>query len=311
LFDDAPAQTSPAEAVSGTDINSVATLDAEESFDNLDVLNAAATESEPSYIPPAPRPPRSKDGSRDADGHKWTPDPEEQYAKYLESAAETNRRETERKAAEKQKAIDLREEQLAELSAIVRKDKPSKGADKHHPKHPAKTGSRPLNVRNIAAVGLGITLVVFVVLILLINSSRSDLAEAQDRIAQLETEIEGIVAINNNLAQQLADYQSRLQAQGQTTVGGASPDDTTTDDTTDDTNGSDETESGDETQAVANFPNTIINAAGQMVYTAQPGDNFFAIALRFLGDGSRYPEILAINGLTSTVLRAGDTIIIP
>ena len=47
------------------------------------------------------------------------------------------------------------------------------------------------------------------------------------------------------------------------------------------------------------------------VYRVQPGDCLFAIAQKLLGNGDRYPEIKALNGLTTDILLPGQRIRIP
>jgi len=272
------------------------------------------------YSPSAPRPPRGKEGGV-ASSAKWSPDPEVQYAKYLESVSEINRSDEARKQAEKERAIKLREEQLAELSAVVRKDRPSKSAD-------GRAGGMPaLNIRNIAAVAIVLVLVVFVVLITMLNSSRSDLAQAHDRIAELEGQMAEIVSTNQDLAAQLQTQGN--QTSNVTLPGDGNGADTDTNNTYDD-NGDDNGDADGNGQvtvtpspspsptpppAVANVPATTTNAAGQRIYTVTtPGDTFFAIATRFYGNGMRYPEILAANGLTAADvgnLHIGDELIIP
>ncbi len=46
-------------------------------------------------------------------------------------------------------------------------------------------------------------------------------------------------------------------------------------------------------------------------YTVVSGDNLWNIAKKFLGDGSRYPEIMSLNGLTSTRIYPGQILKIP
>ncbi|WP_369750565.1 LysM peptidoglycan-binding domain-containing protein [Anaerotruncus sp. G3(2012)] len=41
------------------------------------------------------------------------------------------------------------------------------------------------------------------------------------------------------------------------------------------------------------------------------GDSLWAIAAAKLGNGSRYPEIKKLNGLTSDVIHAGQVLKIP
>ncbi len=47
------------------------------------------------------------------------------------------------------------------------------------------------------------------------------------------------------------------------------------------------------------------------VYRVQPGDCLFAIAQKLLGSGDRYPEIKALNGMTTDILLPGKRIRIP
>ena len=47
------------------------------------------------------------------------------------------------------------------------------------------------------------------------------------------------------------------------------------------------------------------------VYRVQPGDCLFSIAQRLLGSGDRYPEIKALNGMTTDILLPGQRIRIP
>ena len=47
------------------------------------------------------------------------------------------------------------------------------------------------------------------------------------------------------------------------------------------------------------------------VHTVVSGDSLWAIAQKYLGDGSRYPEIKTLNGLTSNVIYSGWKLKIP
>ena len=47
------------------------------------------------------------------------------------------------------------------------------------------------------------------------------------------------------------------------------------------------------------------------LYRIQPGDCLFAIAQKLLGSGNRYPEIKALNGMTTDILLPGQRIRIP
>lgn len=46
-------------------------------------------------------------------------------------------------------------------------------------------------------------------------------------------------------------------------------------------------------------------------YTVKPGDVLWTISKKYLGKGTRYKEIMALNGLKNTVIRAGMVLKIP
>ena len=47
------------------------------------------------------------------------------------------------------------------------------------------------------------------------------------------------------------------------------------------------------------------------LYRVQPGDCLFSIAQKLLGNGDRYPEIKALNGMATDILLPGQRIRIP
>jgi nucleoid-associated protein YgaU len=47
------------------------------------------------------------------------------------------------------------------------------------------------------------------------------------------------------------------------------------------------------------------------IYTVQPGDNLWGIALKLLGDGNRYYDIISLNNLNSEQVVEGQKLIIP
>ena len=61
----------------------------------------------------------------------------------------------------------------------------------------------------------------------------------------------------------------------------------------------------------------VLNSADTYAFTADriyavlPGDNLWKIAEKELGDGTRYGEIRALNGLTSNAIRVGMKLLIP
>ena len=53
------------------------------------------------------------------------------------------------------------------------------------------------------------------------------------------------------------------------------------------------------------------NSSGYKTYTVVEGDNLWNIAQRFLGSGSRYPEIASLNNLSSDIIYPGQILKIP
>ena len=47
------------------------------------------------------------------------------------------------------------------------------------------------------------------------------------------------------------------------------------------------------------------------VHTVVKGDTLWGIAQKYLGSGTRYPEIMKLNGLTSTLIFSGQKLNIP
>lgn len=52
-------------------------------------------------------------------------------------------------------------------------------------------------------------------------------------------------------------------------------------------------------------------STAEKVHTVKKGDSLWAIAKKYLGNGARYPEIVKLNGLKSTVLSIGQKLRIP
>ena len=56
---------------------------------------------------------------------------------------------------------------------------------------------------------------------------------------------------------------------------------------------------------------TLVYPVGYRVHTVAHGDTLWKIAAQYLGDGSRYKEIVSLNGLTSNVIYSGMKLKIP
>lgn len=54
-----------------------------------------------------------------------------------------------------------------------------------------------------------------------------------------------------------------------------------------------------------------IKIPGALTYTVKAGDSLWAIAVKQLGDGNRYKEIKAMNGLSNNTIYAGQTLKLP
>lgn len=59
------------------------------------------------------------------------------------------------------------------------------------------------------------------------------------------------------------------------------------------------------------IPGTSQPAAPQRTYTVAKGDSLWAIAEKYLGAGSRYPEIKSLNGLSSNTIYPGQVLKLP
>ena len=57
--------------------------------------------------------------------------------------------------------------------------------------------------------------------------------------------------------------------------------------------------------------NEIVSDTPYTIYTVKSGDSWWKIAQNELGNGSKYTELMAFNGVSSTVLRVGQKVKIP
>ncbi|MBP3633620.1 MAG: LysM peptidoglycan-binding domain-containing protein [Oscillospiraceae bacterium] len=53
------------------------------------------------------------------------------------------------------------------------------------------------------------------------------------------------------------------------------------------------------------------NANGYRTHTVVRGDSLWALANTYLGNGSRYKEIMQVNGMKSTIIKIGQVLKIP
>jgi LysM repeat protein len=68
------------------------------------------------------------------------------------------------------------------------------------------------------------------------------------------------------------------------------------------------------TTAVSDETDTASKAdssSGYKTHTVVKGDTLWALANKYLGDGSRYKEFMTLNSLTSTVIHVGLVLLIP
>ena len=72
--------------------------------------------------------------------------------------------------------------------------------------------------------------------------------------------------------------------------------------------------SGDITGNVDKKYLTLLTAAAEepaLIYTVVKGDTLWGIASKYLGSGTRYPEIVQLNGLKTSVIYSGQKLKIP
>ena len=273
---------------------------------------------------PPSRPSRPE---RSGSTHTRESDPDEAYARYIRTAEQANRIDQERQRADKQQALMERDEKLNEVSYISRRREDTTSRAKVMEETDLyaykNRGDRQLNLRNIAAIGAFLVLVVMALLTWQMLSARSQLAVANDRLDTLETleQENSSLRIENNglendislLNAEIADLEERLEIQVNI-LGAINPG------TSNDENGAATAENGGATEVTqtqptaGDLPHTTLNAQGQRVYTVQPGDTMWSIAMRVYNDGSRYGDILTANNMTAAQaagLAVGAVLVIP
>ena len=264
------------------------------------------------------------------------PSPDEDYARYIRTAEKANRMEQEKHRADKQQAITERDEKLNEISYVAKRRvepeiKPiarSRDTEEASLYMPAQRSQRQFNIRNLVAVGAFIMLVIFALLTWQMLSARSQLAAANERIEGLAPFEQQVVSLNitiSGLENDIVQLNNRIeeylnQLQGWEALFGSDPD-AAIDGDADDIPDASEPDNTDVTieqtpsrPTQGDLPHTTINAQGQRVYTMQPNDTIWSIAIRIYGNGNRFSAILNANDLTeaqASLLPPGTILIIP
>ena len=218
-------------------------------------------------------------------------DPEEDYAKYLQSSREDIQNEMRRKEAAKEKAITRREEQLAELSKEIGGKRPISEDDVYvyagdkSKRNPRTRPMPPINVRNVAALGLFVVLIIFAVLVWQLAAANSRLADANAQIAEMDEELislRDLRTVNAGLNTEVMDLRAEVL---DLLAALAVPPSSIEDDP-------------DEIDVPnVDTPQTGTQPAAGRTHVVRDGDTLWGIAAATLGNGARYPEILAYNNL--------------
>jgi len=260
-------------------------------FDDIPSAKPTGTPSTADKLPRLPR---------------FNADPEEEYAKYLQSAEKHNRNELQRKVAAKEETQAHHEQELAQFSSDVGKHRsyadPSPAPEySYGGGKPQKRNLPPINLRNIVALGLFVVLIIFVLLVWQLISANNRSAAAESTIAEYLEEllelrdlpviIEGLNTTISELRAANTSLQNEL-ATANTSGAIEDPD------------------NQDETPGGAASPPS--NQGSQRTYTVQAGDSgLMAIAASQLGDGSRWREIMELNNMPNDTITPGQELILP
>jgi len=250
-------------------------------------------------------------------------DIEKEHEEYMQRAILASRKDRERKEEEVRR-------KNAEAAAPIRK-RPANQAKKsvgnpsdnqplgknlaHIPKERKELMAREgealalpfnLDMRHVVIGALVLVLLVFAFLVIQINTTRSRLYAAESTIYELERNAADIVsyrakiselqayldAANADLDDLRSDNNVELQVTNPPPIVG---------DTTPPANQPQPSPTPTPPPATtANLhPELTIDAYGNRIYVLQPGENLWGVALRILGDGTRYTEIMALNNITN------------
>jgi len=279
------------------------------------------------------RPPYEYSRSRAGTSHRREPDPDKEYATYIESTERANRLEQERVRAVREEAILERDRKLNEKISEITGRGERRYVETHRPENPpvrdaeeyirvGRKPNPPINIRNVAAIVLIIFLMIISIFVWQVTSLRGQLNQANaeiyafggqlvemERLRLRYDEMESQIMLQNEEIERL---EIALEFSQGTSAGPGH--------NAGETEGNNEDAGGTEVagppdlQTPANLPHTTINAQGQRVYTMQQGDTLWNIAVLIYGDGTRWMDILAANNLTEAqvpALGAGTVLIIP
>ena len=273
------------------------------------------------------RPPYEYSRSGPGAPRRPEPDPDKEYATYIESTERANRLEQERARAAKEEAILERDRKLNEkISEITgrserryvetpRTETPERDEEEYR-----GTGRKPMppiNIRNVAAIVFIVFLIIISVFVWQVTSLRSQLNQANTEIETFSGQLEELVRLRLRNAEMESEITSkdaeiaRLEDALAFSLGTTEPAYTPGEMTEEN---EETTEPPPAVQTPADLPHTTINAQGQRVYTMQQGDTLWNIALRVYNDGTRWTDIMTANNLTEAQLPnlgAGTVLIIP
>lgn len=174
------------------------------------------------------------------------------------------------------------------------------------------------------AVVVGAVVIVAIIIILAVSRAgyKNQLAEAQTKIAELEklttsSTYESEIAELQAQVNELTAENERLKNSAVTVSGADVEENTNTDGSentvadTENTNTDAEASNTENTDSDAEINQNSSDEASYTMYTVKAGDYPFSISEEVYGDGSRYKEILELNGITGDDLVAGMEIKIP
>lgn len=267
--------------------------------------------------------------------HVKEPDPEAVHEAYLSSASEAIRRQQQRDEEEKEAALRHKEQQWDEMAQISKKMRMrddmlwEEGEEPWEPIKDPRALRKPLppiNVRNVASLGLFVTLIIFGLLVWQNVSVNSRLTTANAQVAELQmqlTELAELRAENVELDSQVARLQSDVnrlsdyidELTSTVPANGTNQNNNQNNANQGSANQNNQTQDSTTNRPLANVPHSNRDAEGRMIYIVQQGDNLWRIAERFYGAGAgtaaRVAAIREANGISGDGIQAGNPIIIP